>query len=91
MKINSKRKGKNQKYLLLSPKLSELILGRLGHLGCTSSCYNNFRRLMIRDESSIKLSYSWFSMKPILVGQCLNKKNKVKLLLIEKRIIWAFS
>jgi len=34
----------------------------------TSVCCNKLGRFVIRGERLIKRGYSWFSMKPILVG-----------------------
>lgn len=46
----------------------------------TSDCCNSLGWIVIRGERLIKLGYSWFSVKPILVGQ-YNKQQRGKVTL----------
>ena len=56
-----------RKFLLLDPKLADLIMNRPKVLleGRTRECCKILRRLVVRGERPIKVSDSWFSAKII--------------------------
>jgi hypothetical protein len=57
---------------VVNPNPSELTIDRIVEV-LTCLCCIIVRRSVVRSEKLIELGYSWFSTKPILVGNGINK------------------